>query len=379
MTDDWHTSDYPDLRPGPPWVMEEMIRAQVALPDDIAARDGAHAIHAAAARALAAGEEIVVVGCGTSEHAAMAIAALLQDALASSAREARLIRSQQALDAALDPAPDGLVIGVSHDGGTRATWLALDRARRAGAATAAITARAGSDVAGAADHVLSTPLHDRSWCHTVAYTSAILAGAAIAYAESGAPWPTVARATLETALAADSARTAARALYPAQRVLCVGTGIDLINARELALKIEEGARIAATAHHLETLLHGHLAGCDPAATGIVFVAGDRTLADPYRRRLVLATQATAEIGLRSTVIAPRDILALLPDSVRPVELVFEAGHDCELLSGLLATAVAVQWTALGLVDAAGTNPDLIRREQEPWRAAAAIADDGGAW
>ncbi len=379
MTDDWHTSDYPDLRPGPPWVMEEMIRAQAALPDDIAALDGAHAIHAAAARALAAGEEIVVVGCGTSEHAAMAVAALLRDGLASSAREARRIRSQQALDAALDPAPDGLVIGVSHDGGTRATWLALDRARRAGAATAAITARADSDVAGAADHVLSTPLHDRSWCHTVAYTSAILAGAAIAYAESGAPWPTVARATLETALAADSARTAARALYPAQRVLCVGTGIDLINARELALKIEEGARIAATAHHLETLLHGHLAGCEPAATRIVFVAGDRSLADPYRRRLVLATQATAEIGLRSTVIAPREILTLLPDSVRPVELVFEAGHDCELLSGLLATAVAVQWTALGLVDAAGTNPDLIRREQEPWRAAAAIADDGGAW
>ena len=77
MTDDWHTSDYPDLRPGPPWVMEEMIRAQAALPDDLAALDGAHAIHAAAARALAAGDEIVVVGCGTSEHAAMAIAALL--------------------------------------------------------------------------------------------------------------------------------------------------------------------------------------------------------------------------------------------------------------------------------------------------------------
>jgi len=116
--------------------MEEMIRAQAALPDDLAALDGAHAIHGAAARALAAGEEVVVVGCGTSEHAAMAIAALLRDSLATSARDARRIRPQQALDAALDPVPDGLVIGVSHDGGTRATWLALDRARRAGAVTA---------------------------------------------------------------------------------------------------------------------------------------------------------------------------------------------------------------------------------------------------
>src|SRR6476620_11547898 len=100
MTDDWHTDDYPELRPGPPWVMEEMIRAQAALPDALAAPDGAHAIHAAAARAMAAGDEIVVVGCGTSEHAAMAIAALLRDGLATSARDARRIRAQQALDAA---------------------------------------------------------------------------------------------------------------------------------------------------------------------------------------------------------------------------------------------------------------------------------------
>ena len=119
MTDDWHTSDYPELRPGPPWVMEEMIRAQAALPDGLAALDGAHAIRDAAARALAAGDEVVVVGCGTSEHAALAVAALLRDGLATSTRVARRIRSQQALDTALDPPPTGVVIGVSHDGGTQ--------------------------------------------------------------------------------------------------------------------------------------------------------------------------------------------------------------------------------------------------------------------
>lgn len=25
---DWHTDDFPELRPGPPWVMQEMIAAQ---------------------------------------------------------------------------------------------------------------------------------------------------------------------------------------------------------------------------------------------------------------------------------------------------------------------------------------------------------------
>jgi fructoselysine-6-P-deglycase FrlB-like protein len=220
---------------------------------------------------------------------------------------------------------------------------------------------------------------DRSWCHTVAYTSAILAGAAIAYAEPDASWLAAARTTLETALADNGARTAARALHPAQRILCVGAGIDLINARELALKIEEGARIAATAHHLETVLHGHLAGCEPASTRAVFLAGDRSLGDPYRDRLALAVRATAELGLRVAVIAPRDVLTVLPESVEAVELVPTDATEPDLLNDLLATAVAVQWTALGLVDAAGTNPDLIRREQQPWRAAAAIADDGGAW
>ena len=166
MTLDWHTSDYPELRPRAPWVMEEMIRLQATLPDGIAGLDAARTIHQAAAQALAAGEEITVVGCGTSEHAAMAVASLLADGLATSRQDARRIRSRQALDAALDPPSSGLMIGVSHDGGTRATQLALDYARRAGAAPRPITARPDSDVATVADHVLTTPVHDRSWCHT---------------------------------------------------------------------------------------------------------------------------------------------------------------------------------------------------------------------
>jgi glucosamine--fructose-6-phosphate aminotransferase (isomerizing) len=378
LTLDWHTSDYPELRPHAPWVMEEMILAQGALPEGIDGLDAGRAIHHAAARALAAGDEIIVVGCGTSEHAAMAIAALLADGLAASRRDGRRIRSQQALDAALDPPSDGLVIGVSHDGGTHATQLALDHARRAGAVTAAITARPDSDIATVADHVLTIPLHDRSWCHTVAFTSAILAGAAIASAE-GTGWSTAASAILEGALVDDAPRKAGRGLYPAQRVLTIGMGTDLIHARELALKIEEGARIAATAHHLETLLHGHLAGCDAVSTRAVFLASDRRLDGPYRRRLALATRATAEIGIPTTVIAPGEVLAILPATVERVELTAPDNDGHGLLTGLLATAVALQWIALGLVDAAGTNPDLIRREQAPWRAAAAIADDGGAW
>jgi glucosamine--fructose-6-phosphate aminotransferase (isomerizing) len=374
---DWHTGDFPELRSGLPWVMEDMIRAQGTLPGRFTGLDAASVIKDSATRALAAGAEVTVIGCGTSEHAAMAIAALLREGLATSPREARRIRSQQSLDAALEPSSDGLVIGVSHDGGTRATRLALDNARREGAATAVITARPDSDCARAADHIFAIPIQDQSWCHTVAYTSAILAGAAIAYAGSGTAWSAAAGAALGAALSDDTARTAGRGLHPAQRVLTVGMGADLISARELALKIEEGARIPATAHHLETLFHGHFAACEPGLTRVVFFAGDRRLAEPYRRRLALAARAVAEIGLPTAVITRPGMLPPLPANVEEVGLVASDDDSHELLAGLLTTTVALQWTALGLIDAAGTNPDLIRREQALWRAAAAVA--GEAW
>jgi hypothetical protein len=77
------------------------------------------------------------------------------------------------------------------------------------------------------------------------------------------------------------------------------------------------------------------------------------------------------------VIARRDIPPLLPKTVDGIER--RASNDDDRLAGLLTTAVALQRTAPGPIDAAGANRDLIRREQVPWRAAAAIADDGEAW
>ena len=54
---DWYTSDYPELRDGPPWVMEEMILAQPNLVEAIL-REGqpaAAALRAAVADAGSAG------------------------------------------------------------------------------------------------------------------------------------------------------------------------------------------------------------------------------------------------------------------------------------------------------------------------------------
>jgi hypothetical protein len=49
------------------------------------------------------------------------------------------------------------------------------------------------------------------------------------------------------------------------------------------------------------------------------------------------------------------------------------------LAGLLAGAGALQTLTLELAHARGTNPDLIRREQAPYRDAAEAAESSDSW
>jgi glucosamine--fructose-6-phosphate aminotransferase (isomerizing) len=151
-----------------------------------------------------------------------------------------------------------------------------------------------------------------------------------------------------------------------------GLGIDHIAARELALKIEEGARIPATAHQLEALLHGYLAGCDAATTNLVLLGADPRSGTRRDLRLAIAARAAEAIGIPTIAIAPAAVLAALPNTVERIEIASPDGPD-SLLFALLESAVALQLLTLGLVHAAGTNPDLIRREEAPYRAAAQIA------
>jgi glucosamine--fructose-6-phosphate aminotransferase (isomerizing) len=346
----WHTDDYPELRPGPPWVTEEMVALQPAVVR--ALLDAPPGGVAEVAEAIRAGGPVAVVGCGTSEHGAMAIAALLDEALG---REwpPRAV-SRQSLDAAERPQAGGVCIGISHDGGTRATTLALEAAAAAGATTALVTNRPGGSASGPAQHLIVTPVHDDSWCHTVAYTSSIAVGAALAR-ELGLEGVDAGRA--EEVLRAGIDRRPAAALTGAERVVCAGSGIDLITARELALKLAEGARVPTAALQLETLLHGHLAGEDARTAAVLVHTGPG--ASRVERRAAMAAAALGEIGM--------PVLTLVPayEGLRgPVER-------------LLGGAAALQRLTLELAAARGVNPDLIRREEEPYRRAGSMAE--GDW
>jgi glutamine---fructose-6-phosphate transaminase (isomerizing) len=371
----WHGAGNPELREGPPWVMEEMIGAQAGLADAIAEAPGAEEIATAVTHAATAGKPIVVTGCGTSEHGAMAVAALLDEALRTLGADARP-EARQSLDAALDPRAGGVCIGVSHDGTTRATILALDAARSTGAVTVSIGVRSDSPLSTGAVHRLTTPLRDRSWCHTVAYTSAILAGAAVARAMAGGQAGAGAAIVGTLALRPQIDALAAH-IHGAARILTVGFGADLITARELALKVEEGARIPATALHLESLLHGHLAGCDPDTTALVLLAADSRPGARRDHRLTGAAEAAGVIGIPTIAIGGQAALAALPAGAERLAVAVDDG--AQLLGALLTGAVSLQLLTLALADLAGTNPDLIRREQRAYREAAAAARTRADW
>jgi glucosamine--fructose-6-phosphate aminotransferase (isomerizing) len=357
-------SETPELRAGPPWAMEEMIAAEPGLAEPVLTAPAADELAAAIAAAVAAGEPVRIVGCGTSEHAAMAGAAMLREALRSDA-----VDSRDAFEASLDPQRGGVVVAVSHEAGTPATLAAARAAAASGARVALITARpegvpepsGGEGFArDSGALVLATPLVDRSWCHTVGYVSPLLAFAGVAARlAGGAPDPDAARAAIEAWSARrEELRESAARLAGCERLLAVGSGADEITARELALKIEEGTHVPVTPLGLEKLLHGHLPAAD-ARTGVVLLRLDPRAAERRDARATEAVAAVAALGMPTVRIAAGPPAGLSP-----------------AVGALLSGALAAQLLTLELVHALGTNPDLIRREEAPYRAAAAIAEAG---
>jgi glucosamine--fructose-6-phosphate aminotransferase (isomerizing) len=169
----------------------------------------------------------------------------------------------------------------------------------------------------------------------------------------------------------------ARYLHGASRILAVGLGADLITARELALKLEEGTRVPATALHLETLLHGHLTGCEARATALVLLAADSRPGARRDLRLAVAAGAAGAIGIPAIAIGGEAALAGLPAGAE--RLAVPSDDGTQPLCALLAGAVALQLLTLELAHLAGSNPDLIRREQRPYREAAAVAENRAVW
>ena len=388
--DPWDYMPTPGLRAGPPWATAEMIAAEPALAVRIGRRllaDGSAASLAAAVRAAAdAGERVIVTGCGTSEHAAMGVAAILRDAWRTAGLPGEGPVAAQAFELSLDAPSDGLVIGISHEGSTAATIAAMEAARAGGARTALITGSAGSPAAAAADIVLATVEMDRSWCHTVGYVSPLAAAAVTAGLVEGiSPVPgrmgSRLSAGIDAAHGADvaggptpDARIGA-AIAPADHLLVISSGVDRISAREFALKVEEAAYVPSAVRDLETFLHGHLPATDER-TALVLILLEQASLPERARRARQALAAAAVTGIRAAAILGSGAAALIPDHLTPAGRIVVADHQGvpAAAAALLGAAGPLQLVTLEVARARGTNPDPIRRDDPVYLRAAEVAD-----
>jgi glutamine---fructose-6-phosphate transaminase (isomerizing) len=347
--------------------MTEMIAAEPALAGRLVERTtrdpSAAALVAWIQEAARGNRPITTTGCGTSEHAAMAIATLLGHALG--AERGHLARSVQALDLARDPQGGGVVIGVSHEGGTWATNEALAGSRRAGARTALITVSNRSPGAAIVELVLETGEQDQSWCHTVGYLSPIVVGASLAAALAGQALDGIAvRALLETATNESAAEASAGELVNCARLIVAGSGMAYVSARELALKIEEGAGLPATALHTETLKHGHLAAATEN-TGLVLICTDAEPAgQATRERASAALRSASILGMPAAAILGARVGPDIPSGLTPAGRLTapEANRLRPDAESILGAMVPLQLLAERLARARGRDPDPIGRD-----------------
>lgn len=379
--DPWDYMPMPELRDAPPWALAEMIAAEPAVAERVGRRlldDGSAAALAALIRTtLERGESVTVTGCGTSEHAARGAAAILRDGCATGGVPAPGPQSAQAFELSCDP-PRGLVIGISHEGGTGATIAAMAAARERGARTALITGSAGSPAAAGCDVVLATVEMDRSWCHTIGYTSPLVAACVTAGLIAGrTPEPARLRARLATGIDAAWGHHGALGNMSARarQLIVISSGADRITGRELALKVEEAAWLPTTARTLETFLHGHLPATGPD-TSLVLVLLERGALDRRAARARQALAGAAAVGMKPAAILGEEQAALVPAELTPGGriVVPDAPNMPDAAATLLGAAGPLQLLTLAIAAAKGTNPDPIRRDDARYLRAAEVSE-----
>jgi glutamine---fructose-6-phosphate transaminase (isomerizing) len=271
---------------------------------------------------LRVGSRVVVTGCGTSFHGAYYVEAVDHRIDGGSHLETR---AEQALECVLRPPRCDLLVLVSHEGGTPMT---LEAARAFDGPKWLVTGNAEGPIAELCEEVIVvTPELEKSYCHTASYTCAVAALAALVGQDVSWLPDAVAEA-----LDADREPVSEH-----ERWLVAGAGRDLATAQEAALKLREGAHVAAEVHHTEQLLHGHLAAVDETVRCFV-LEGEGRAAE--RAHDVVA--ALGAIGCPTTLVPTR----------HPV-----------------VDIVRFQLLTVDLAEARGVDPDLIRRDDLRWQRA----------
>jgi len=258
---------------------------------------------------LAAAGRIVLMGTGTSLHAAE-LGAMMLDA---AGRDARWYPAATWARWSTGPRPGDALLVLSHTGETAYAARARADALAAGVPVVSVTG-----VGRGWPEAIETVAPDESHTYTVSYTATLAVLARLAHelgAADGSPGQVAQAAAAVRRACADPGTE--EVAVPARSLAIAGCGPWGITAREGALKIREGARMLAEGFDTDRLLHG---GAVPltAADGLVLL---EPAADPDGLTVALGSAAEAE-GVPVSVLAAADgdrlppLLAQIPMTVR---------------------------------------------------------------
>jgi len=282
-------------------------------------------VHEAAERVR--GRSIVLVGIGTSWHAAQHGAWLLRAAgvVAEAAHAADLAPY------GWRPGPEQAVVQLSHTAQTGYSMEVLERAREAGVPTIQISGiGAGGD--------LETVAMERSYAYTSSHTAALLRLAQLSTilgADLG-PLGAVPGAVARV-LEAPSRVTE----IPDRLVEAIGAGPNAWTAQEASLKIREASYVAAEGLSSEQFFHGPSVALDERDLLLVLDGGG-----PMAARTEAIASAVEVGGAGVVRLSERDLGEAL--SIFPL-----TAH--------------VQRVALEFAEARGVSPDRFRYEENPDR------------
>jgi glucosamine--fructose-6-phosphate aminotransferase (isomerizing) len=247
--------------------MHRMIRAQADALDRIAGLD-----LTAPAAILAAARRVILVGTGTSQHAAELGAMMLERAGA----DARWSAAATWARWSTGPKHGDVLLVITHTGQTGYAAQARAEALARGVPVVSITGTGAGW-----PEAITTVAPEESETYTVSYTAALAVLARLAHlvARAGEDFPAGARAdgsegdVLQAAAeirVAYSAPATQDVPVPARSLGIVGCGPWGVTAREAALKMREGARMLAEGFDAERFLHGNAVPFS-AADGILLL------------------------------------------------------------------------------------------------------------
>jgi glucosamine--fructose-6-phosphate aminotransferase (isomerizing) len=273
-----------------------------------------------------AGRRILLIGVGTSWHAAHHGAWMLPGAEAAHAADVAPYDRTIA-------AGDGVIV-LSHTAHTGYSVQMLERARSAGAAVVHVSGIGnGGDV--------ETVAPEESYAYTASHTGALLRLAQIATA-LGAELGDL--DAVPDSVAAVLARPGPLIEAPQRLVELIGAGPNAWTAQEGALKIREASYIAAEGLSSEQFFHGPSVALDAQDTLVALDGGG-----PAADRTEAIARAVEATGAKVVRFAERGLGEAL--SIFPL-------------------TVVVQRIALELAEARGVSPDRFRYEEDPRREAA---------